>query len=207
MAKEKTETARYLRGIAWVIGAGAILFVILLVVLMIVVISRQDYSSSRYILKEVVNLRSGPGTEHSILAQASLGRAVKVVGEEGKWLRVVFEQDTVWVYKELTGGISKLNQIQKKEEEQIEAPPQPREVVRNSAWDASVWQVEQWLKTNLKDPDSYEAIEWSKVVKRENRYMVRCKYRAKNSFGGYVIENKLFTLDSKGNVLSSTDYE
>lgn len=30
--------------------------------------------------------------------------------------------------------------------------------------------------------------------------MVRHKYRAKNSFGGYVIENKVFYLNKKGHV-------
>ena len=46
-----------------------------------------------------------------------------------------------------------------------------------------------------------EAIEWSKVISRpEGGFMVRVKYRAKNSFGGFVIEEKIFTLDAEGNV-------
>lgn len=84
----------------------------------------------------------------------------------------------------------------------------PQEVVTNSSWDGSVRQVERYLKKNLKDPDSYEAIEWSKVVKNANgTFMVRCKYRAKNSFGGYVIENQIFVLDAQGNVTGATDAE
>ena len=80
---------------------------------------------------------------------------------------------------------------------------------RNSPWDSSVRQVERWLKAHLKDPDSYQSIEWSRVVARPGTpcpYTVRHKYRAKNSFGGYVIENKLFCLDSAGNVVASTDF-
>lgn len=67
----------------------------------------------------------------------------------------------------------------------------------NSEWDGSVYPVKLYLKKNLKDPDSYEAIEWSKVQKTNEGYMVRHKYRAKNSFGGYVIENKVFYLNKK----------
>ena len=80
--------------------------------------------------------------------------------------------------------------------------------VRNSGLNSSVWQVERYLKNNLKDPDSYESIEWSAVNEMENGngYYVRHKYRAKNSFGGYVIENKVFFLDSDGNVTYSVDY-
>ena len=74
--------------------------------------------------------------------------------------------------------------------------------IENSEWDGSVAQVKQYLKRNLKDPDSYEGIEWSKVTKVGNQYKVRHKYRAKNSFGGYVIEEFIFTLNEDGNVIS-----
>ncbi len=80
-------------------------------------------------------------------------------------------------------------------------------VVENSAWDGSVFQVKSWLKDNAKDPDSIEFIEWSKVKPVGNGgFMVRAKYRGKNSFGGYTIENKVFFLDASGNVTSSIDY-
>jgi hypothetical protein len=84
------------------------------------------------------------------------------------------------------------------------APPAaPREVVENSPWDASVRQVERYLKNNLKDPDSYQSIEWSAVLKKDGGgFMVRHKYRAKNGFGGYGIENQIFTMDSAGNVIA-----
>lgn len=82
------------------------------------------------------------------------------------------------------------------------------EVVYNSGWDSSVRQVKDYLKENLKDPNSYESIEWSNVVKQsDGSFRVRHKYRAKNSFGGYVVENKVFALDSNGNVIGSYDYE
>ena len=82
-----------------------------------------------------------------------------------------------------------------------------RETVINSAWDGSVYQVKSWLKDNLKDPKSLEFIEWDYVHKNANgSFTVRVKYRAKNSFGGYAVENKLVTLDASGNVINFVDY-
>lgn len=78
--------------------------------------------------------------------------------------------------------------------------------VQSSSWDGSVSQVKSYLKNHLKDPDSYESIEWSVIKKSSNGYSVRHKYRAKNSFGGYVVENKVFYMDSDGNVIRVVDY-
>lgn len=70
----------------------------------------------------------------------------------------------------------------------------PRPV--NSAWDAAVKPVQDFLKANLKDPNSVEYAEWSKVFSSswegQKCWAVRCKYRAKNSFGGYVLANQIF---------------
>src|SRR5437868_3323640 len=68
-----------------------------------------------------------------------------------------------------------------------------------------IFSIEYYLKSNyLKDPDSYQYIESSKTVFEgdvPNKYVIHFKYRAKNSFGGYVIEEKIFTLDQKGDVV------
>lgn len=85
------------------------------------------------------------------------------------------------------------------------APSKNVDVVSNYAWDGSVLQVERYLKKTLKDPDSFEAMEWSSVKKIETGFAVRCKYRAKNSFGGYVIENQIFTMNTQGVVLAVQD--
>jgi hypothetical protein len=82
-----------------------------------------------------------------------------------------------------------------------------RSAVVNNAWNSGVQQVTDYLKRNLKDPKSLDVIEWSPVEKRsDGGYQVRCKYRAKNSFGGYVISNQVFIMDSNGNVLTVYDY-
>ena len=79
--------------------------------------------------------------------------------------------------------------------------------IQNSAWDGSVYQVKNYLKKNLKDPDSYESIEWGSVVEKDGNYQVRHKYRAKNSFGGFVVENCLFILNKEGNVIDVIDLQ
>lgn len=86
-----------------------------------------------------------------------------------------------------------------------------QETVVNSPYDSSVFQVEEYLKNQfLKDPDSYQSIEWSNVQIYSDsayKYMVRHKFRAKNSFGGYVVANKLFYLDKDGNVVDVKEYK
>ena len=83
-------------------------------------------------------------------------------------------------------------------------------VVNNNELDGSVFQVRNYLRANLKDPDSYEEIEWSPVVVdsvagKPQRFMVRHKYKAKNGLGVYTIENKVFYLDSIGTVYNVLD--
>lgn len=106
---------------------------------------------------------------------------------------------TKWI-KEWTGEKIKISEeVSKKMAERANLPK-----IENSAWDGSVYQVKNYLKKNLKDPDSYEGIEWSKVQENSNgTYTVRHKYRARNSFGGMVIENWVFELDENGNVISA----
>ncbi len=71
--------------------------------------------------------------------------------------------------------------------------------VSNSSWDGSVLPVKEYLKKLLKDPKSIEYIEWFAVQEtQDGNYKVRVKYRAKNSFGGYVLNDQLFFLNSEG---------
>lgn len=79
--------------------------------------------------------------------------------------------------------------------------------VKNSVWDGSVIQVKNYLKKTLKDPDSYEGVEWSKIIEVNGNYQVRHTFRAKNSFGGYVVETYNFTLDSNGTVIDAIKLE
>lgn len=79
-------------------------------------------------------------------------------------------------------------------------PSVPMETVFNSAYDGSVIQVERYLKRTLKDPGSFQAIQWYPVQKDLEGFTVRVRYRAKNSFGALVIEDGVFLLDRQGRV-------
>jgi len=85
---------------------------------------------------------------------------------------------------------------------ECQAEMQRRSVVINSGWDGSVYQVVQYLKHHLKDPDSFDAIDWGRVDRSCAGYTVQVRYRARNSFGGMVIETREFQLDTAGNVIS-----
>lgn len=51
-----------------------------------------------------INMRSGPGTNHSILWELGRGYPLMVIGRQGNWLRVRdFEGDEGWVYQPLVG--------------------------------------------------------------------------------------------------------
>lgn len=79
--------------------------------------------------------------------------------------------------------------------------------VQSSSWDGSVQQVVKYLKNEyLIDPLSYQPIEWSPVQEVSDGYWVRHKYRARNGFGGYVVENKVFHLNKSGKVDKVQDY-
>lgn len=74
-----------------------------------------------------------------------------------------------------------------------------------------IFSIEYYLKTKyLRDPDSYQYIESSKAVLSgnvQNKYIVDFTFRAKNAFGGYVIEEKIFTLDIEGNVVDMQNFK
>ena len=77
--------------------------------------------------------------------------------------------------------------------------------VYNSSWDNSVSQVERHLKSTLRDPDSYQSVEWGQVTSSgDGGSTVRHKYRAKNGFGGYNTEERIFKIDSHGNVTDNS---
>ena len=81
-------------------------------------------------------------------------------------------------------------EIVQKVKTKLEAGEKPMQ----SSFDESVNEVKRYLSANLKDPKSTEYIAWSPVtlvdVKGIYGWEVTVKYRSKNSFGGYVIEQK-----------------
>ena len=81
----------------------------------------------------------------------------------------------------------------------------PAVEIKNSWWDGGVSEVKDWLRANANDWDSLKFIEWSPVRRTRAGYSVRCKYRAKNLLGAYVLSDQLFTLDGLGNVTAVSD--
>lgn len=67
--------------------------------------------------------------------------------------------------------------------------------------------ISSFIKENLNDPDSLQHIEtryWKKFDKNgqfNNTITVKTKYRAKNSFGGYVVEYISADCDMDGNII------
>ncbi|MDF1615393.1 SH3 domain-containing protein [Desulfurivibrio dismutans] len=51
-----------------------------------------------------INMRSGPGTNHSILWELGKGYPLMIIGRQDNWLKVRdFEGDEGWVYQPLVG--------------------------------------------------------------------------------------------------------
>lgn len=67
--------------------------------------------------------------------------------------------------------------------------------------------VNLYYKKNLKDPGSYQSIEWSPLVREDGKKMIRNRYRAKNSFGAYTIHDTIFTLNENNDVISAIPYK
>lgn len=92
-----------------------------------------------------------------------------------------------------------------------DAAPVVRDALRelrgiyNSGWDGSVPAVMEWFNRNLHDPDSFKAEEWGPVIANGETSLVRCRYRAENALGAYVLKDKIFTINSSGQVTRATD--
>lgn len=70
-----------------------------------------------------------------------------------------------------------------------------------SAWDGSCKPVEDYLKRQMNDPDSYEHIETSYSINTLQDAMdVTTKFRAKNAYGAKVISQATATVNLDGSV-------
>ncbi len=72
---------------------------------------------------------------------------------------------------------------------------------RNDSTDASVWQVKEYMKRTMRNYDSVRFMEWSRVLKHEEGYSVRCKYTVHTDSFGRITENKVFFMNHHGNVV------
>ncbi len=78
---------------------SALLLVIILFGLTAVTVRAAEYVS---VVKDGVNLRSGPDTKYEILFQLPANYPLKVLSRKGKWIKVSdYEDDKGWVYAPL----------------------------------------------------------------------------------------------------------
>ena len=68
----------------------------------------------------------------------------------------------------------------------------------------TIAEVKIYLRNNLKDPDSLDLIESWPVFFNDGQWHQRVRYRAKNSFGGFRVEEKIFSVEH-GRVVNVTD--
>lgn len=70
-----------------------------------------------------------------------------------------------------------------------------------SAWDGSHLRLTRYIKEQLKDPDSYKHI---KTTYQDNKdvILISTQYRAKNSFGGYVVSTATATAKIDGTLIT-----
>lgn len=75
-----------------------------------------------------------------------------------------------------------------------------------SVWDGSHKKLEKYVKSNLKDPKSYEHVS-TKYVQTGNTLRVVMSYRAKNSFGAVVLGKTRAEVGKDGEIITIFESE
>jgi hypothetical protein len=79
-----------------------------------------------------------------------------------------------------------------------------RERPRNSEDDGSVWQVREYIRHNVRNPASVRYVKWYPVQQYENGYFVRCKYFTDGGSFGTFLEDKVFFMNGRGDVVRTS---
>ncbi|HTH56594.1 MAG TPA: hypothetical protein VL728_11165 [Cyclobacteriaceae bacterium] len=87
-----------------------------------------------------------------------------------------------------------------KEIEPVETGAKPEKNPRNG----SVKIVEDFIKSNAKNPSTFEFLEWSDISIEGGYWKVRCKYRGVSSFNAEVTTNAWFYIKNKKVVYTKT---
>ena len=114
----------------------------------------------------------------------------KVVGVQYK---VNYNGQIGWIYGHDVQGDSSLKMLTNVEYEsslKSKIGPKPEQ----SEWDGSVKIVKDWLKQNANDADSIKYVDWSEIFTVGGNWGVRVKFRGKNSFGAYTLNNMQFEI-------------
>ena len=61
--------------------------------------------------------------------------------------------------------------------------------------------MKHYLTRKLRNAESIDYKEWSRVVKHDDGYRVRCKYTVHTDTFGRIVENKVFYMKLSGQVV------
>jgi hypothetical protein len=177
-------------------------------------IDQGDYQYAKKIIKEYSysedpDLMQRKGVVHKALVKE---REEKLLNDLATLSQYHIEENFE-IYKELVQIDSKNAEYRKqfdyyrlkkneREAEAIRVADRRRKIrMQFSSWDGSHSGLERYIKNNLKDPGSYEHIE-TKYNDNGGSVYVVTRYRAKNSFGGYVVEAMAANVGVDGKLLN-----
>ena len=78
-----------------------------------------------------------------------------------------------------------------------------------SSWDGSYYEVKNYLKSAMHNPDSLDFKGCTKVYKQKEGWLVGCQFRGTNGFGAMILNSKWFTIRQQKviNIQNSNAYK
>lgn len=132
------------------------IFKIFIISFLFLLLSMLCYAEKIIVIEKVANIRSGPGANYKIIAQAKKGDLLEVLEERSKWLKIKLEDEKIgWIYRKLAILQEEIEAIL---QEEIEIEIEIKKVNNDYIWFVSNKNEVQFLKDVLP-----EAKEGSKV--------------------------------------------
>ncbi|MCD4728158.1 MAG: SH3 domain-containing protein [Pirellulales bacterium] len=112
---------------------------------------------------------------------------------QNNWYKVNYNEYTGWIsgWNMEEGEELKITSV---EEMEINYVKQIGEKPQNNPLTGKIDVILEWLKTNTYDPRSLEFIQWYQPYILSGYWNCRVEFRAKNAFGNYIKENKIFAI-------------
>ena len=112
----------------------------------------------------------------------------------GVMYKVTYQGKTGWIYGHDVVGNNEFKYLTDAEYEKT-LTSKIGQKPEQSEWDGSIDIVKKWIKENANDPDSIKYESWSKVSPlNNNSWFVAVKFRGKNAFGAYVLNEMRFEI-------------
>lgn len=105
-------------------------------------------------------------------------------------------------YKDKIDYYAKQEKAQREEASKQQEAEERKKLIEEkfSPWDGSHRGLENYIKENMNDPDSYKHVETKYIDKKDHLFVITT-FRGKNGFGGVVINSVTAEVDLNGNVL------